>query len=343
MSRPTCWTIFLLAAICTVAFAPVRGDDGLLTQNSTEEALAADDLFSRVPIDSVFTPPARQSAVPGPGGQMPQPEVGKRVLNINQLVDLLRDSGLEPESDGEKTATVKLQHARWTFPVMLGLTEERDQLLFVLLLSGLESKTALSQEQLLALLAANVEHRPAVFSYSEKRKRLELLSSLPNEEITPRVIRDELRRLASAAESTAALWESSGGSATGSGPAPAVTAPAAPPQTAATPPAQATRPAAAAPAKAASVNLIGKWSAARSNKEAFALQLNSDGTFVLVYVKDGKQSRSTGKFALADGQLTLTTSDGSKFSGSLSNASARSFEFIPQSSAASKLTFQRAS
>jgi hypothetical protein len=90
------------------------------------------------------------------------------------------------------------------------------------------------------------------------------------------------------------------------------------------------------------VSLVGKWSAVRSAKEAFALQLNTDGSFVLVYVKDGKQSRSTGKYALSDGLLTLTTSDGSKFSGSLGNVSARSFEFIPQS-AASKLTFQRAS
>ena len=61
---------------------------------------------------------------------------------------------------------------------------------------------------------------------------------------------------------------------------------------------------------------------------------------MLVYVKDGKQSRSSGQFTLAGGQLTLTGSDGTKFSGSVGGVTAKTFEFTPPNTA--KLTFQKA-
>ena len=73
------------------------------------------------------------------------------------------------------------------------------------------------------------------------------------------------------------------------------------------------------------------------------MQLNSDGTFTLVYMNNGKQSKSTGKYTLAGGQLTLSTNEGGKFNGSISNVTAKSFEFIPPTNANGKLTFQKAS
>ena len=73
------------------------------------------------------------------------------------------------------------------------------------------------------------------------------------------------------------------------------------------------------------------------------MQLNTDGSFVLVFVKDGKQSKSSGKFTLGGNQLVLTTSDGGKFTGQVGNQTAKSFEFTPVGGKASKLTFQRAS
>jgi len=60
-------------------------------------------------------------------------------------------------------------------------------------------------------------------------------------------------------------------------------------------------------------------------------------------VKDGKQSKSTGKFTLTGSQLTLTTSDGGKFGGTVSNLTVKSFDFTPPSGATGKLTFQKAS
>jgi hypothetical protein len=94
-------------------------------------------------------------------------------------------------------------------------------------------------------------------------------------------------------------------------------------------------------AAAATPSLIGKWSAARSDKEAFAMALNADSSFVLVHVKDGKQTRSTGKFTLSGSQLVLTITAGSKLTASISGATANSFDFTPASGI--KLSFKKAS
>jgi hypothetical protein len=164
------------------------------------------------------------------------------------------------------------------------------------------------------------------------------MMSLDNDSISPRLMREELRRLAQMAENTASLWEVAANNVAASAPA-AGGKPAGQNITINT---SAAKQNAAAPAAGTSTasSLLGKWSAARSEKEAFAIQLNADNTFVLVYVKDGKQSRSSGQFTLSGGQLTLTGSDGAKFSGSVGSVTAKTFDFTPPSTA--KLTFQKA-
>jgi hypothetical protein len=312
---------------------------------ATAPGARADDLFSSIPTD-VFAPKTEDAQ---PLRPTEKTERIQRVLNISQLTDILRDAGLEPEAD-ESTVQVKIQHARWTFPIVLGLDESRGQIVVLVRLADLAGKPALTADRLLALLSAGREIRPASFTYSEKNKRIELLVSIDNDAISPRMLREELRRLTQLAESTVGLWEvSSVSNIAGTAPA----APASPtaPAAGAKPnsqnltintntPKNAAAPPAGAQAAGSQSALLGKWSAARSAKEAFAMQLNADGTFVLVYVKDGKQSRSTGRFTLSSGQLTLTGSDGTQFSGGISGVTARSFEFAPPSGA--KLTFQKA-
>jgi len=324
MSRPFTHAILCLAA--------------LVCADSSARSAVADDLFSSIPIDTVFTPPSVDSKTT-PARSDEKAERIQRVLNITQLTDILRDAGLEPEAD-EATVLVKLQQSRWTFPIVLGLDEQREQIVILVRLADFTGKPALSSERLLALLGASRELRPAFFSYSEKNKRVELMMSLENDSISPRMLREELRRLAQMAENTAGLWEVSSVNNVAAAPG-ASTAGGKPAGQNITINTNSTKQnaAPATPATAAS-SLLGKWSAARSEKEAFAIQLNADNTFVLVYVKDGKQSRSSGQFTLSGGQLTLTGSDGAKFTGSVSSVTAKSFDFTPPST--TKLTFQKA-
>jgi hypothetical protein len=331
---PTSFALPFAAFFALAVAAGYTAADELFSKAAID-AIAADELFSRISNDSVFTTPAENSGASPV--QRPQIERGQRILSIEKLRDSLRDAGLEPDND-ENIVTINMQHARWTFTVKLGLTEDRDQLLLVMDLADLGSKQTLAADRLLALLGANAQHRPAFFSFSEKRKRIELLVSVENTEISPRVLREELRKLAAIAENTANLWEI-GGSVAAATPQAPNTNTNTQQRVAATAPAQTAPQAAAAPP----ANLVGKWSAARSATEAFAMQLNADSSFVLVFVKDGKQNRSTGKFTASSGQLILTTAEGGKFGGGVANITARSFEFTPSGANASKLNFQRAS
>lgn len=315
----------------------------LVTTGAITLSTQADDLFSRVPTSSVFSSSAEATPTT-PDVQTVSPERVEKVLKISQLADLLRDAGLEPEMNADETAaTVKLQHARWTFPVVMGLTEDRERLNLVMLLSDLSTKK-LPADKLLSLLSGNLDHQPVMFAYSEKQQRLELFLSIENEGVSPKLLRDELRRLETIAEQTAALWEIDPPAATApSAPAPAAAAPATTAPAGQPAQSQQTTAAPTPAAGNAAPSLVGKWSASRSDKEAFAIALNQDNTFVLVHIKDGKQNRSTGKFTLEGGQLTLSISAGGKLVATIGSLTASTFDFTPQGGSAGKLTFKKAS
>jgi uncharacterized protein (TIGR03066 family) len=286
----------------------------------------ADDLFSRVTTGSVFKESNGKQTLPG--GPDQQVERGRRIGSASQLADILRDAGLEPEANGERVVNIQLQHAKWTFPISMGINEAGDQIRLAMTLTQFETGKQPTSNQLLALLGANREHQPAFFSFSEKRRQIELFLSISNEEVTARLLREELRRAASIAESTASLWDISSAAA----------------PTTTTPTAKTTIPKTTQPQAAPAIGngLVGKWSAARSNTQAFAMQFKADGSFILVSVINGKQSKANGKFTLNASQLTLTTDTGTS-TAAVTNVSANSFEFTPPGKASAKLTFKRAS
>lgn len=356
--------VFGLSSLLT---AGLRADDlDVPTPTRQSVAEAADDLFSNTSISEIFKQEEKDSKSEPRANEKTQKVV--RVLNVAQLGEVLKDANLEPEV-GDSAITLKLKQGNRTFNTVLGLDENRQQIVIVLRLLDLEGKPALTTEKLMSILIVNRDLRPAMFSYNDKAKRIELLMGVDNDSISPLSLRNELKRLATVAESASPLWDLDAAPPSGqTAQAPQQGAPQAAPQAApqSNPPAQTgiannQRPAApaqpnnaiaqapqqqqrpATPAPAQTASVIGRWSAARSATEAFAMQLNTDGSFTLVYVKDGKQSKSTGKYTLAGSQLTLNTNDGGKFNGSISNVTARSFEFIPPTNAAGKLTFQKAS
>jgi uncharacterized protein (TIGR03066 family) len=291
----------------------------------------ADELFSRIKTDEVFARSTPADVKPGE-----TPAKTERIADVSQLFDRLRDSGLEPQKDGEDAVNITLQHSKWNFPIRLELIDQAQKVLVQL---GLESadKKPLPADRLMGLLAANSQIRPACFTFSITRKRLELAVQLTNDTLNVRALREELRNLATLAEKTAPAWEvtSSSGSAStdNSASAPAQGSQAAAPNKSA-PNASAANPASF---------LVGKWSANRANAENFTLQLGADGAFELSHTKSGRTTRSKGRYELSGRQLTLTASDKVKIVAEISNITARSFDFTPGGTAAAKLTFQKAS
>lgn len=281
---------------------------------------AENELFSRVRPGSVFAAPSPSEAgpsAPETGGESPQ-----TIIEAGQLSDLLRRAGFEPKMVGARAVSVKQKLEPWSFPVVVTLSADQRHLQLVLLLAEIEDPKRLTSERLLALMNASRRHAPSFYAYSSERKRLELFHTVQNRGLTSVQLRDEITRLAELARQSEALWRPSGGSQAGDGSKPP-------------------SPAATDGAGGGATELVGRWSASRSSKEAFALQLNRDGSFVLVYVRDGKQSRSQGSFTRSGSSLQLRARN-LTLSGTLSQVSSRQFT-LQLENAPKPLTFKRAS
>lgn len=83
----------------------------------------------------------------------------------------------------------------------------------------------------------------------------------------------------------------------------------------------------------------GRWSASRASNEAFAILFDANGTFVLVSIRDGKQAKSSGKFAVSGSELTLESTDGTRLNGTFELKSASEFSFQPSSTTGSVAAF----
>jgi len=155
------------------------------------------------------------------------------------------------------------------------------------------------------------------FAYRADQKRFEIGQTLLNRSIGSNELRRAVDRLVRVAGETKSLWQ--------------IEAPAA--NNASSD--QAER-------NASTPSLVGKWSAARSKTEAFAVQFNGDNTFVLVYVNGGRQTRSNGKYSVSSSKLTLEGKDGFRLAGSINSPSNSEFRFVPENSTSTGLTFKRA-
>ncbi len=295
-------------------------------------AFAADSLFSEVPINSVFgkpgtAPPAPPAVSPGaPAEQRPSDGRG----GAETIMAAVKEAGFEPKQLNAQVVSTKVQLDKWSFPVLVTTDEDKQEVMLVLLLSVVKDQKQLPSAKLLELLSASREHAPAYFAYSSKRQRIELYRTLENRTPSAELLKTEINRLASIAKATEGLWNLDNAAA-------------APPTT--TSPAQ-TNPAVpaspAAPA-AGATSLVGKWSASRSTKEAFALQLSANGKYVLVHVNQGKQTKSSGQFTFTGQALTLAGDDGTKLTGQIAGQTAKQFQFSPAGGKSAALTFRKAS
>ena len=276
-----------------------------------------------------------------------------RLISTNDLLRTLQDANFEGTAVGTRAVATKKQLASWQFPVLVTLSENEQDVTIVLGLRRVSDLQKVPATRLLQLLETNEKSGRTSFAFNRERNRLELFSLIDNSDITGQILRDQINRLAILARDTESLWnleESAGGASENSenteksgatkviepstAPTPFNTIPS-------TTPVTLTLPAAAA---VSANSLHGRWSASRSATDAFAILLNADNTFVLVSVSGGKQSRSTGKFALLSNQLTFEGSDGSRLGGTVTLMSDSEFRFEQKSTGTTNaaLTFRKA-
>jgi hypothetical protein len=275
----------------------------------------ADELFSEIRPLSVFDTAATEDTA--------QRKVtsAKRITDSAALQQLLKEAAMDAKSEDARSAVTEKQLDKHSFPVLVSISEDETQMQIVLGLENIQNPVQqLSVETLLAFMTASQQHAPVLFSYHGSRKRTELSMMIENQGVTGQALRDQINRLAVIARDNAKLWTlTAGNNKKDATPAP--------------PESQTTT---AAPAS----RLTGKWSAARSATEAFAVQFTEPATFQLVYIKDRQQTHSTGSFTIADNTLTLTGTDGVKLQGSLKIVSPSEFRFQPTGT--SELVFAKA-
>jgi hypothetical protein len=293
-----------------------------LFMTATTLAVADDnDLFSDVRTNTVFDSVVDSDSAAKTGTGRP-----KAIRNAEALRDALKSVGFDAVVEGNRAATTTKQLDPWTFPVLVTISDDEKSIAIRLGLSVIKDQKTLSTSTLLKLMSASQKHAPAQFAYSAKRQRTELSTFMTGNRLTGQQLRDEINRLAILAKETSNIWVvadtnvKSENSGTSNPQAPA------------------------APSTSTDVgspkSLNGTWSATRSNTEAFAVAFKADGTFNLVYVNNGKQTRTSGKFTADNGSLTLAGSDGVRLNGKLARVSESEFRFTLQNNAV--LTFTKA-
>lgn len=263
-----------------------------------------EDLFSDVQTKSVFEDKTSKDSVAS---------VAKRVTSPEALRDLLKSAGFEVKVASARAVTLEKKLEPWTFPVLMVISEDEKQLSIMLGLNSIKDVTKeLPAATLLKMMEASQNNAPALFSYHAKRERTELSRIIDNQGITGLLLRDAVNKMAILAKQTSAIWSSSTANST-----------ATPETTASTSTTGTSKPVSTV------TSLAGKWSASRSATEAFAVELTSAGTFNLVYINSGKQTKSSGKFTVEEGKLSLIGSDGLKLEGKLTIKSDTQFSFSP--------------
>lgn len=290
---------------------------GILIAANSAVLSAESSLFSNVRAASVFTSSGGTAAVAPPLVGSERTEV--KVTAAGQLSRLLNQAGFESKEIDERVVTTKKQLDPWSFPVLVTISEDETRLGIVLLLSAVK-EGQVPADKLLSLLELNRKHAPSQFAYSSQRKRIELYRSIKNQDVTGQQLREKIDLLANLAKETEGFWQFDAATASES------------------PAADSTE------TGTKTTSLVGRWSAARSESEAFAAKFEANGTFTLVYVKQGRQTRSTGKFTLQGQSLTLEGNQGLRLTGSVISQSDEEFRFLPKdsSSGATPLTFKKA-
>ena len=293
--------LHMLAAVIIVTFGSASFAD-------------SDDLFSDVRTNSVFDSHSTGNTNSATTATSP-----KRITKPEEIREMLKSVGFEAKVASSRAVTTKKELAPWTFPVMVILSEDETSLTIVLGLNTIEDVSQeLSAKTLLKMMIASQENAPALLAYHAKRERTELSMTMKNLGLTGQLLRDTVNHLAILAKSTDKIWAlktekpAQADAKTEDNQQPTTTA----------------------------AGLVGKWSAARSTTEAFAVEFTANGTFNLVYINNGKQTKSTGKFTVTTGSLSLVGNDGLKLKGKLTMDSDNRFSLTVQNSKA--LVFKKA-
>lgn len=285
-------------------------------------AMAEDNsLFSEIRAQSVFD--STSGTATAAGVDQSQSTVSSRLLSAEALVERLKAAGFADAQATGRSAMITMSVDDLSLPAEVQISDDEQHISILLSLSPAATAsqiTALqntpttkkqlpSAEILTALMELNSTEPRVRYAWNSSRQELRLVSVLENLNLSALTLRDELNQLTSIARSSSSLW----------------------------------KPVAISESQAD--QLIGRWSAARSNTEAFAIEFTAGNVFSLIFVQNGKQTRSSGTYRLEGQNLVLNTGNGGNLQGTFQRKTADEFLFAPAAAdgkPGSPLTFRRA-
>lgn len=272
-----------------------------------------DDLFSDFSARSVFSESTDSKSASG---------VPERATSGEDLRELLKAAGFEAKAASSRVATTEKKLEPWTFPILAVLSEDEATVSIVLGLATVKDVSKeLTTAKLLKMMETSQNNAPTMFVYNSGRQRVEVSRTMKNLNLTGQLLRDTINQMAILAKDNSAMWANAE-------------------QTSAATPDSTSTPTAPSSVSVSTTTLQGKWTASRSDKEAFGIEFKSDRTFSLVYINNGQQSKSAGQFTTVNKSLSLTGNDGLKLAGKITMTSATEFKFEPANMAA--LVFTKA-
>ncbi len=288
---------------------------------------ANDDLFSELAMESVFEAKSSESELQKVAKRAESSSVN-RVTGISALTQIVKAAELKHTVE-DNEITVRLESAGWAFPVKLTVDVERERIIAVLSLVALPKKASIDQDKLIRLMSAGDASQSAFFAFDTDQNLIQLRASLANRNVTASSFSGDLARLARFADGQSELWSSlspKSASKTQN-----------PPKTATNPKTQPT---------GGDSAMVGQWTAAVSNTEAFAVQFDGNGRFALVHLKSGKSTTSKGKTIRNGESLALQGDDGTKLNCKIRFRTTKEFALAildGKGKTAVELTFKRKS
>jgi hypothetical protein len=132
-------------------------------------------------------------------------------LSAPDLVKLLSGLGYETEKVNDTTSRIKIDRAKWSFKINVGVSSNAKKVWFTSYLADIPDIDKVPQAALAKLLQANLEFGPAHFVLSEgaakPKKWLKLQYAIDNRNVTPAFIREELEYFVGQLQESAPVWE----------------------------------------------------------------------------------------------------------------------------------------
>lgn len=144
---------------------------------------------------------------PGSAGRAGDPPAAPKRLTNDELVKMATKLGYDVKPTDKTFTQVTIDRAGWRSVVNVSLAADGSRVWFEAWLLTATFPDDVPATAWRKLLAKNGELYPVAFTFNRDRKRLYLMHSIPNADVTPAVLREALELMDRTVEQTQPLWK----------------------------------------------------------------------------------------------------------------------------------------